>query len=253
MKSLSLFVGTGKCNANCSHCAGRPLRKYAPKHDGEVNENLILKTAKECYDKGARSLSLSGSGEPMLSPKSITKTLQIVQEAGLIFNPINIYSNGIILGGGDDFSDMYLPLWRSLGLTTVYITVHSVNQLKNAMIYGIEYYPPLGRIIGNIKRHNLQARANMILSKDVVANVEQLKCNALTLFRKGIDKISAWPIRKLDDTLDYDRIPDDIDEMKRWADENGVRLLLEDSKVDYEVGDKLTLFPNGVLSNKWCS
>jgi hypothetical protein len=30
-------------------------------------------------------------------------------------------------------------------------------------------------------------------------------------------------------------------------------LLLEDSKVDYEVGDKLTLFPNGVLSNKWCS
>jgi hypothetical protein len=121
------------------------------------------------------------------------------------------------------------------------------------MIYGIEYYPPLERVIGNIKRHNLQARANMILSKDIVANVEEFKYNSLMLFTKGIDKISAWPVRKLDDTLDYERMPDDIEQMKQWADQNGVRLLLEDSKKSYEAEDKLTLFPNGILSNRWCN
>lgn len=252
MKSLSLFVGTGKCNANCKHCAGQPLRQYAPKNDGEIDEDLIIRTAKECYSQGATRLSLSSSGEPTMSPDAITKTLHILQEAGLVFNPINLYSNGILLEGGD-YTNKYLPLWKDKGLTTVYITVHSVNQSKNAMIYGIKYYPPLEKVISNIKLHGLMVRANMILGRNTVSNFYQFRTNVLALRKWGVDKISAWPVRKLDDTLDYDNIPRDISKMKEFANDYGVRLLLEDSKKSYEVGDKLTLFPNGVLSNTWCS
>ena len=51
LNSLSLFVGTGNCNAKCNHCAGIPLRKYSPKKDGTINEDLINKTNKTTLQK----------------------------------------------------------------------------------------------------------------------------------------------------------------------------------------------------------
>jgi len=32
-----------------------------------------------------------------------------------------------------------------------------------------------------------------------------------------------------------------------------IKLLREKSKVAYQSGQKLTLFPNGILSNTWCN
>ena len=98
LKSLSLFVGTGDCNGNCRHCAGRPLRKYAPKHDREIDLDLVYETMKECYCLGARSLSISSSGEPTLSPLSLTKLFELIKKVknkGVEYSPINLYSNGI--------------------------------------------------------------------------------------------------------------------------------------------------------------
>ncbi|MEK6809761.1 MAG: radical SAM protein, partial [Nanoarchaeota archaeon] len=99
--SLSLFVGTGRCNANCSHCAGMPLRRYAPKKDGTIDENLVYKTIKTCYEQGARHLSISSSGEPTLSPLSVTKALELIyrcRKEDIEFSPLNLYSNGIRIG-----------------------------------------------------------------------------------------------------------------------------------------------------------
>ena len=79
LNSLSLFVGTGECNAHCNHCAGVALRKYAPLEDGVIDEDLIERTVRNCYEQGARYLSISSSGEPTLSPLSVTKTLGLLQ------------------------------------------------------------------------------------------------------------------------------------------------------------------------------
>ena len=46
------------------------------------------------------------------------------------YSPINLYSNGIRIGGDKDFGDTYLSLWRSLGLTTIYVTVHDIDEKK---------------------------------------------------------------------------------------------------------------------------
>ncbi|MDP3027449.1 MAG: hypothetical protein Q8N63_07085, partial [Nanoarchaeota archaeon] len=80
INSLSIFVGTGQCNANCAHCAGEIYRKSAPTEDGVIDEDLIHKTLRSCYEKGARYLSISSSGEPTLSPLSVTKALKLVNE-----------------------------------------------------------------------------------------------------------------------------------------------------------------------------
>jgi len=116
LNSLSIFVGTAQCNGHCVHCAGVPLRKYAPKEDGVIDKDLIYRTVKECYNKGARYLSISSSGEPTLSPLAVTRTLELVngcREEGIGFSPINLYSNGIRIGEDKSFCDKYLFLWKS--------------------------------------------------------------------------------------------------------------------------------------------
>jgi MoaA/NifB/PqqE/SkfB family radical SAM enzyme len=256
MKSLSLFVGTGECNANCLHCAGKIHRKYAPKEDGIIDEPLIYKTLKECYLKGARSLSISSSGEPTLSPKSVTRVLEMI----VGYNPINLYSNGIRIGEDKKFSKKYLPLWGSLGLTGLYITVHNINERKNAKVYGIEKYPKLEDVVSRIHDASLNVRANIVLTKENACDVHSFIKMVVGLRDLGFDSVSAWPVRNKEDNLDYREGPSkkQLDYMDSFVISGGfryfpVRILGEENSEKYKKGEKLTLFPDKSLSNKWCN
>ena len=263
LRSLSLFVGTGECNANCVHCAGTPLRKYAPKQDGVIDKDLIYKTIKTCYEQGARYLSISSSGEPTLSPLAVTKTLELIHECrgeGLEFSPINLYSNGIRIGKDKGFCDKYLFLWRKLGLTTTYVTVHNVDEKENARIYRIKSYPPLDLVISRIHNAGLRIRANLVLSKRTIATLEDFALTLNHLVNIGVDSVSAWPIRNHQDKIDKKLSPleQELDKIEAWIEKNldsesRVRLLREKSKIAYQTGQKLTLFPDGTLSNTWCN
>ncbi|MGV8086762.1 MAG: radical SAM protein [Candidatus Woesearchaeota archaeon] len=262
LNSLSLFVGTGKCNANCKHCAGIPLRKYAPKEDGIIDEKLISKTITECYNNGARYLSISSSGEPTLSPIAVTKTLKLIdnyKNDGIKFNPINLYSNGIRIGKDKEFCDTYLPLWKNLGLTTLYITIHDINENDNAKIYGIENYPSIKTIVSRLHDNYLLMRANIVLSKRTISTLEEFVNTTNYLKNIGVDSISAWPIRDINDKIDLELSPleTELDKIESWIDnsnlKNNVKLLRENSKIAYTSGQKLTLFPDGTLSNTWCN
>jgi wyosine [tRNA(Phe)-imidazoG37] synthetase (radical SAM superfamily) len=263
LKSLSLFVGTGECNARCAHCAGVPLRQYAPKEDGIVDEKLIEKTVKECYQKGARYLSISSSGEPTLSPISVTKVLQQINNLkstdNIQFNPINLYSNGIRIGEDEKFAKEYLNKWQNLDLTTLYITVHSIYEKENAEIYGVQSYPSLKTIVKRIHDTNLQVRANLVLSKKTISSIStygQFRVATIYLQNIGVDKISAWPMRDLNDKPDKNLSPleTELNEMEEYIKDNPkIVLLREKSKIAYQTGQKLTLFPDGTLSNTWCN
>lgn len=258
MRSLSLFVGTGQCNARCSHCAGIVHRRYAPKEDGVINEDLIYKTITDCYSKGARSLSISSSGEPTLSPLSVTRTLELVYEAeGVEYSPINLYSNGIRIGKDEGFCKHFLPLWKGYGLTTIYVTVHDVDEENNARIYGVKSYPDLNTIISRIHNADLLVRANMVLSKNNISRFERFVFMVEDLKQKGVDMISAWPIRNEDDKVDSTLSPleEELDKMEAWVERQDlkIRLLREKNRVLYDTEQKLTLFPDGTLSNTWCN
>lgn len=257
VNSLSLFVGTGQCNANCKHCAGRPLRVYAPKKDGEDNEARISKAIESCYMKGAMRLSLSSSGEPTLSPTSVTKALLLTYaHKDFHFDPINLYSNGIRIGEDKAFADKYLRLWKGLGLTTVYITVHSIDLAENARHYGVRSYPPLETIVYRLRQHGLSIRANIILSKEMISDLRTFSEAATFLKEIGFNHIAAWPIRNDDDVVDANLAPDQkvLDEIEeKWRGVPWVRVHGEKTRTEYSSGKKLTLFQNGALSSSWCS
>lgn len=262
VKSLALFVGTSECNAKCAHCAGMPLRKYAPKEDGQIDRELIYKTVKSCYERGARSLSISSSGEPTLSPFAVLETLGLVcrcKSEGIVYSPINLYSNGIRIGRDADFCRNFLSWWKMLGLTAVYVTVHSIDRDKNAEIYGIESYPFLADIAFELHAADLLMRANLVLSKRTISTFENFTSSVKRLKGMGVDYISAWPIRNLEDRVDSELSPtkSELDRMEEWVDaqdpKQGIRLLREKSRTAYQTGEKLTLFPDGTLSSSWCN
>jgi len=262
MKSVSIFVGSNKCNGNCAHCAGKIHRQFAPDKDGIVDLDLIKKILVDCYNKGARSLSVSSSGEPTLSPISVTKVLELINklknEEAIFFSKINLYSNGILIGNDENFSKKYLSLWKKLGLTAVYITVHNVNEKKNAQIYGISSYPPLKIILKRIHKAGLKARANIVLSKNNVHFLEDFPKMIEDLENLGFDKISACSIRNEMDILDITLAPQEkeLDEMRKWIEVNNkknVVLHREKDQLLYKKNEKLTLFPDGTLSNTWCN
>lgn len=263
LKSLGLFIGTGECNANCKDCAGKVHRKFASKQDGIVDYNLIWKTLTECYAKGARSLSLTSSGEPTLSPHAVSGVLELVNQCagkGMKFSPVNLYSNGIRIGEDEEFCEHFLPYWKSLGLNRIYVTVHDVDEKRNAELYGIESYPLLGNIISKIHKNGLRMRANLVLRKGAIFTLEDFVRNVEDLMGLGVDSISAWPIRGMNDEVDLEKSPSkiELDKIEKWIQGydkyvGKVKLDVDGNRKQYYSGSKLTLFPDGTLTNKWCN
>ena len=76
----------------------------------------------------------------------------------------------------------------------------------------------------------------------------------------GVDSVAAWCLRDANDNVDADLAPAkaELDLMERWAKEEqnsqypyNVVVYREENR-GYQEGDKLTLFPDGTLSNSWC-
>ena len=253
LQNIALFVGTGKCNANCAHCAGSIHRKNMPKEDGIIDENLFYNTLKDSYENGARSLSLTSGGEPTLAPNSVTKTLDIAKNFD--YRKIKLYSNGIRIGKSSEFSETYLHLWQSKGLTDIYWTVHSISEEKNAQIFGIKSYPSLELIVSRIHKAHLKVRANIVLSRSNISDLERFKEIVNCLKGYGIDNIAAWPVRDEKDEYDIINAPSmsEIQEMRDWAEnDRTIHVQTEEHHKLYKNKKKLGLFPDGKLSNDWC-
>jgi wyosine [tRNA(Phe)-imidazoG37] synthetase (radical SAM superfamily) len=256
---LGLFIGAGKCNANCKHCAGLIHRSSSPKKDGIIDYDLIKNTIIKCHQQGARSLSISCSGEPTLSPISISITLELIKnlaDNGYKYDKIHLYSNGIRIGNDIEFVKEYLPAWKILGLDSIYLTVHSSNEKENAKIYGVKEYPSLLEIVKRIHSFNLKVRANLVLGIGVIETFEQFKSTVDDLIRYNVDGISSWQLRDVNDEMDIINSisKKEFDEICDWVVQTrNVTLYQEKEHSEmYSKNQKLTLFPDGKLSNKWC-
>lgn len=254
LQNIALFVGTDKCNARCPHCAGLIHRANMPKEDKVSDEKLFYDTLKYAYERGSKALSLTSAGEPTLAPNSVSKTLDIAREFD--YTKIKLYTNGIRIGKSEKFSSFYLPLWHSKGLTDIYLTTHALSPKKNSELFGITSYPELSIIVSRVHQAQLKIRANIVLSKSNISNLEKFVNLVVGLKNLGFDNIAAWPVRDSNDDYDVINAPSfqEIDKMRDWASvDSSIAVQTEEHHKLYENRVKLGLFPDGSLSNKWCS
>jgi len=111
--SVSALIGNGACNANCSFCAGKYLRKDA-KEDKLYHRNLEA-AIKLSARYGGWSLSLTGSGEPTCDPNAVTRALEVYDKCasqGAFFPNVNLFTNRILFGG-KEFCNTYLDFYHA--------------------------------------------------------------------------------------------------------------------------------------------
>lgn len=201
--SVSVLVGTNACNGKCKFCAATELRKDAPQKDGIVTPNL--ESALRLSSKyGGWSLSITSSGEPTLSPESVTNTLALydkLKSDGVSFPFINLFTNGIKIGKDKIFSEYYLPKWKKFGLTSIAVSVHSINRKEQAAAYGLEEheYPEWHEIFWAIKHAGLVPRITLLLRKGAIDTPEKFKqaVDFFTVMQK-INMITTWEIANAD-------------------------------------------------------
>jgi hypothetical protein len=192
--SVSALVGNGACNANCDFCAGRYLRPEAS--DGPQYHKNLESAIKLCARYGGWSLSLTGSGEPTCDPNGLTRALETYERCakeGAYLPNVNLFTNGILLGD-KGYCAKHLPRWRSLGLTNIAVSIHSVDEKEQAAAYNIDTYPALEAIAANIREHGLGMRGTLLLHKGKVDNAHAYAQAVDTLIGKGIDNITSWAV-----------------------------------------------------------
>jgi MoaA/NifB/PqqE/SkfB family radical SAM enzyme len=264
---ISILVGTARCNARCPDCAGRQHRKNAPAADGEINEKRLREVLDHCLERNCRYITLTGSGEPTLSPLAVTRTLAVLRQyalSGRPFSPVNLYTNGIRLGSDPVFCARFLPLWKKLGLTSVYVSVYSAEEKKNARAFGIAAYPRLADIFRAVKDRGFILRTSIILKKGYTDSAEAFRALCEKFFSLGVDDISAWPLKDKDDFISS--LAPGRDELGKIRDlaadqhhhfpaypQRKIRLLLGDQNAKENLGKKIALFQDGTISDVWCA
>jgi len=200
--SVSALVGSSTCNGNCSFCAATELRKQAPNSNNSRMPSTFKSAIKLSARYGGWSLSLTSSGEPTCSPEAITNALEDYQDCanqGAYFPNVNLFTNGINLAN-DDFCDTYLPIWKSLGLTAIAVSIHGVSSEEQANAYNLKSYPDLKKIFDNIKRHDLQCRATVLLRKNGIDNYKKYSQAIDSLVSMNVKNITSWMIASPDGT-----------------------------------------------------
>lgn len=219
--SVSALVGNGSCNANCGFCAGKYLR---PEASSNLQNDRNLESAIKLSARyGGWSLSLTSSGEVTCDPDALTHSLQIYKKCadqGAYFPNVNLFTNGIKLGD-KDFCNEYLPKWRGLGLNNIAISLHDVNEVGQARIYGVNNYPKLETLVENIEEHGLGVRGTLLLRKGGVDNSKKYESAIKTLISKGIVNITSWPIGNPDNTRnEYTPSQFNLFRIKHWLHKN---------------------------------
>lgn len=195
--SVSVLVGSNACNGNCSFCAAKDLKSQAQK-DGDVPPNFAS-ALRLCSKYGGWSLSITGSGEPTMSPESVTNSLKVLYDLrneGVSFPFVNLFTNGIRLAD-DDFCAKYLPIWKEYGLTAIAVSVHSVSEIEQAEALGLKSYPTFQKIFNNIKKYGLVPRATLLLRRGGIDNATKFH-HAVDYLFDEIKMITTWPLANTD-------------------------------------------------------
>lgn len=223
--SVSAIVGNGACNGNCAFCAGKYLRPQAKRIDvGQYEKNLEA-AIKLSARYGGWSLSLTSSGEPTCDPDAVTAALKVYKKCadqGAYFPNVNLFTNGILFAD-DNFAGFYLPLWKSLGLTNVAISVHSVDPQKQAAAYGLKKYPDFCRLFNNIRKYGVGVRCTLLLRKGDVDTAARYEEAVQSLHDQGCGNITSWPVGNPDGTRnEFTPSRYGLWRIRRWLHKNAI-------------------------------
>jgi len=202
--SVSAVLGGPACNANCPGCAGKVIRQDVI--DSAINggpsyndaPRNIVPASRLALNYGAWTLSLTSSGEPTMYPGAITNTLQKLKDEGVQWPFINLFTNGITIANEWDRLKPLLIKWKSLGLTSVVLSIHSTDAEENASAYGVKRAWNASDVVKKIQSVGLCAKIVLLLGRDRVGTLDEYKRSLDVIHDWGVGLITSWELRTND-------------------------------------------------------
>ena len=209
ISTFTVVCGGRECNAKCPYCVSK-MTKGVGACNCSVDDINIRNFRKACLfakQSGVSTVLLTGVGEPLLYASHVQTYLQLLEKFEFPF--IELQTNGIEL---EKFSIGALPLWYTMGLNTVSLSVVSQWDEDNRSIFGSKW-KTLKENIKLLHSKGLSVRISCIMLDGYVDSVtrvlemidfckrhkaEQLTCRAVGMPGDSKNRtISNWVMQHM--------------------------------------------------------
>lgn len=189
--TMSVVVGTGRCNAKCPFCVSKLTGKE--KNYIDINWRNFEKSTQLAKMSGVTTILLTGKGEPTLYPDMISQYLSRLHD----FPFIELQTNALNFHYG---YEKHLKNWYNLGLTTICISMVHYDNDKNKEIYGFDYDLP--QIIDKLHKIGYSVRLNNISVKGYIDSKEEV-INLIDFCKENnVEQLTCRPVSFPDDPQD---------------------------------------------------
>lgn len=230
--TFSIITGSRACNARCPYCVSKMT------HTGDVGYKepkvnwrnfKIACTAAKNYR--AKTVLLTGKGEPTLYPGQITQYLSRLYDEKFRheFSFRELQTNGILLA--EKKMDRFLKHWYDLWLTTVAISIVDSDPEKNRQIFlpHKKSYIDLPRLIDKLHDIGYSVRLSCVMLKGYVDDVEEVE--RLVRFSKEnkVEQLTMRPVEVTEKSQNKEvhewtmkhKIGDKLGSIRQYLDKNG--------------------------------
>jgi len=184
---------TDKCNANCIMCP-REEHEFGREH-GIMNQDQYEKSIDEVVALGAKSVVLTGFGEPMLDKKLELK-VAYAKSKGL---STYIITNGSVLTG------KRAKALLEAGLDEMRVSFYGMHSKSyNAVMQGLEFETTKSGLLSFIEmRNQMGAKTKVQISYLVLPENEDDMEDFKTFWEPKVEAIEVWKPHNFGDGKDY--------------------------------------------------
>ena len=240
VQSVSLLAGTKICDARCPFC----VAELTPTHGLSNREvEIPIPRLRDILEYGrqgnAKTLMITGKGEPTLFPEHITKFLEETREfeekTGFKFQKKELQSNGIRVAHYPEKYHAYLDRWKTLGLQTFIVSIVHYDPEENRKNYVpyLNSYIDLDKTVQTLHQHGLAVRLGCIAYNGGIDSREKLvKLINLTM-RIGADELTVRSVATSDTTQsagvhqwikEHELTPEQHNDMYQFLEQEGLIL-----------------------------
>lgn len=197
IEALNLLAGSRACNARCPFCISRMTPEQGVNmKEAKINWRNFRKACLLSKMSGAKTVKITGKGEPTLFPKQITAYLKKLKEFD--FPLIELQTNGILLAENKKKYEPFLKKWNKLGLNTIIISIVHYEAEKNRRVF-IPHKPHYINLPGLIKwLHKLgfSVRLSCIMADSFICSPKHVENLIAFAKQSNAEQLTIIPVNK---------------------------------------------------------
>ncbi len=201
ISTFSIVTGSGACDARCPFCVSRMTGAAPPRPIEPCWRNFEI-ACQLAVRAGATTAMLTGKGEPTLWPELVTEYLERLRRHPIPLLELQTNGLGVARGRVDRGT---LEGWHALGLSTVAVSVASLDPEENRAIYTPQQpYPDLAATVRVLHDVGFTVRLICVMLKGMVDGPERVAELVAFARAERVEQLTLLPVTSPDATHDQE-------------------------------------------------